>query len=74
MVRICPECSSEMEEGYIPYLDMARITESYPFSLLKVAKKTRGSSTEEPLRLTASVCSRCGYVAFHVVLNEPDLK
>ncbi|MBP1920512.1 PF20097 family protein [Youngiibacter multivorans] len=74
MVRICPECSSEMEEGYIPYLDMSRITESYPFSLLKVAKKTRGSGTEVPLRLTASVCSSCGYVAFHVVLNEQDLK
>lgn len=72
MVRICPECSSAMEEGYVPYLDMARITESYPFSLLKVAKKTRGSGTEEPLRLTASVCGRCGHVAFHVVPAEPD--
>ncbi|ETA80709.1 hypothetical protein [Youngiibacter fragilis] len=74
MARTCPECSSEMSEGYVPYLDMSRITDSYPFSLLKVAKRTRGSGTEEPIRLTASVCSHCGYVAFHLVPTEPDLE
>lgn len=74
MARFCPECTSEMDEGFVPYLDMSRITESYPFSLFKVAKKTRGSGTEEPIRLNASVCSHCGYVAFHVVSAEPDLK
>lgn len=35
MTRICPECSLEMSEGYVPYLDMSRITDSYPSLYLR---------------------------------------